>query len=213
MMTLPTANDSPGPTASPRSWLLWVDGGGGFLLLDQPRFLLGGPASGGSNGVAVDDDGQTVVAVQADLRRREAELSRHSGRYVLAPRDGRVQMGPQRIHESAFLRSDDRFQLGSGVAFHFDVPHPLSGSARLRVDRRTRFRPHVDAVLWLDDTLVLGPTDDCHVRVSHAEGPLVMMRRQDAWQVKPVAAGESWRALTPGRRLEGLGISFLLESL
>ncbi|WP_157609843.1 hypothetical protein [Roseimaritima ulvae] len=200
-MTLSTPNDQVRHSGSPDSWVLWVDGSGGFLIVDQSQVTIGGPAS----------EREATIGVQADLHRREAALSRHRGEYRIEPLDGRVSIAEQMITETVSLRAGEPFTLGSHVRFWFHQPHPLSASAKLSVEPRTRLRPHVDAVLWLDDTLVLGPSDDCHVQVPHAEGPLVLMRRGARWQVKPTVGKVAWRALTPGRRLDGLGISMTLE--
>lgn len=201
MMTLSTPNDRTRPSGSPDSWVLWVDGSGGFLIVDQHEVSIGGPAS----------EQEATIGVQADLHRREAALTRSQGEYRIEPLDGTVTVDGQVITRAVSLRAGDPFTLGRHVRFWFHQPHPLSASAKLSVEPRTRLRPHVDAVLWLDDTLVIGPSEDCHVRVPHAEGALVLMRRGAVWQVKPTAGEAHWRPLTPGRRLDGLGISMTLE--
>ncbi|QDS91378.1 hypothetical protein FF011L_01070 [Roseimaritima multifibrata] len=198
-------------SGQPDRWALWVDGAGGFLLITSLSATIGGPAS----------DDEAMIAVQADLRRREALITRSNGQYQVQAVDGRVapsasasgnreSASPQAV---VSLRPEDSFVLGDGVPFKFRLPNPLSGSARLTVDRRYRFRSHVDAILLIDDTLVIGPSADCHIQVPHAAGKLVLMPKENAWQIKPAVAGTQWQNLQCGTRWHDFDLSMTLEKL
>lgn len=213
---------SPGTAAAPR-WLLWVDAAGGFLVLGGQCWAIGGPA----------DEAQAAICVQADLRRQHAQLARVGRDYGLYPAAGNITyparpcpdgmpaagtVAAEQRREPVPLRCSDRFLLGRSVGFHFVQPSPLSSSARLSVDPPHRLRPHVDAVLLWADTLVVGPTLDCHVVVPHARAALVLLQRDGQWIAKvsgpPDLAGGKLTDIQPliaGQRLQQSGISLTLE--
>lgn len=222
----------PDAAAEPR-WLLWVDAAGGYLVLGGQCWTIGGPSS----------EAEAAICVQADLRRQHAQLARAGRDYALYPAAGGIRLldtgNPLRPGDAAGspvggrsrsnaapaaqrcepvpLRCSDRFQLGRSVGFHFVQPSPLSGSARLTVDAPHRLRPHVDAVLLWADTLVIGPTLDCHVVVPHAEGPIVLLQRRGAWIAKvsggpqPEGDASDTVRLVMGERVQQRGISMTLE--
>ncbi len=209
--------EPPRPGDAPQAWLLWVDGAGGFLILLTSEVSIGGPAS----------EDQAMIGVQADLHRREAQVLRSGGEYFVQALDGAVSVEGQnradQDRQPLALRSRDTFTLGRDTEVLFARPHPLSASARLSLAGHGRLRPHVDAVLLLDDTLIVGPTDDCHVRVPHAEGALVLVRQPRQWQLKPLLgpgiqssgtqSSGQWQTLTPGQRFEQFGVAMTVEPL
>lgn len=205
-------------------WLLWVDGVGGYLLLPGDDWTIGGPTG--------SDDAE--ICVQGDLSRREACIRRQQGDYILQPL-GTVLLGGRRMQRPAMLRDGDRLTLGPraaevgaggaeqppqsrGVRFEFAKPHPLSASARLRLDSRHKTLPRSDAVILLADTCVLGPTRASHILTPLAEQEVILVRSGTRWFCRggeeTYVAGElqSGRVEVPvGARLETAGLSFSLE--
>ena len=221
----------PGAAAGSR-WLLWVDAAGGYLVLGGQCWTIGGPAS----------EAEAAICVQADLRRQHAQLARAGRDYALYPAAGGItypadaadslrppgaanspaadwsRNGAAHRCEPVPLRCSDRFLLGRSVGFHFVQPSPLSSSARLAVDPPHRLRPHVDGVLLWADTLVIGPTLDCHVVVPHAEGPIVLLQRDGRWLAKGSGGslpsegnGAETVRLVMGERVQQRGVSMTLE--
>lgn len=193
--------DEPAAVDAASPAILWVDGVGGFLLWTASRAVIGGPAA--------EADG--TIAVGADLRRREAILERTEAGYGLRPADGRVSLAERTLERAVTLRDGETFTLGRSTRFTFGKPQPLSGSARLSVLPPARFRGHIDAVLMVDDTLLVGPRDDCHVVAPQAEGKLVLMRRQGTWQVKNMMGSGVWQPLTAGQAFREASVSMSLE--
>jgi hypothetical protein len=78
-----------------------------------------------------------------------------------------------------------------------------------------RFRPHADAVLLLTDTLLLGPTADCHVSTAAATQSVVLFRRDDRWFHKRLPAGGGAPAaavpFATGARQQVAGLTWTLE--
>jgi len=205
-MIFRSSTPKPGSTADVDRrdrWMLWVDGAGGFMIIASPSVTIGGPAS----------ESEAMVSVQADLHRREASLQRQHGEYSIGAIDGTVEVGGQAVTGSVQLRSGESFVLAGTTTFAFQRPHPLSASARLTVGSRTRLRPHADGILLLDDTLVIGATDDCHIPAVHAEGTLVLVQRAGAWQCKATNGKATWQPLELGQRCDLLGVSMTMEQL
>lgn len=211
-------------------WLLWVDGVGGFLLLPGDDWTIGGPSG--------SDDAE--ICIQGDLSRREACIRRQAEDYVLQPL-GTVLLSGRRMQRPTLLRDGDIATLGPrateiipgsiaagtasqsrpqsrGVRLEFTKPHPLSASARLRVDSRHKTRPRSDAIILLADTCIIGPTRACHIMAPSAEQEIVLLHQSDTWFCR---GGQETRldgqphegrvTLEPGVRVETAGLTFSLE--
>ena len=150
-------------------FMLWIDAVGGYWVCLGEEIVLGQPVSG----EAVD------VPILGDLSRRHACLRRDGEGYVLeAFHDVKIDGRP--VRDVGWLRDGSRIQLGRSVQLAFHRPNALSGTARLDFVSRHRTQPSADAVLWMADTCVLGPSRNCHVVCHTWPRDVILYRRGDA---------------------------------
>jgi hypothetical protein len=187
---------------------LWIDGVGGFLVCLNNRITLGQAVPEG----AVD------VPLLADVSRLHATVTRDSEAYLLhALRPTRVN--GKRV-ETALLHHGDSMTLGGGCRLQFQIPVPISTSARLNLVSGHRLRVAVDAVLLMADTLVLGPGEQVHVSMPDLKEPVVLFRQGPGLGIRSNAAmainGQSVRQrglLEMGARVVGEEFSLALEAV
>ena len=208
MMTHSNRNIT-GSTASRR--ILWIDGVGGYLLVDRDEVTVGQAVS----------DNLADIAIVGDLRRRAAVVRRSGGDYLLHPLQATL-LNEQPIERAELLKHNDLVQFGERVRLKFTQPHPLSATARLDLVGLGKFKPYVDAVLLLADSCLIGPQANCHVRSAHGsltnQAPLALVRRQHDWffnaQEELLVHGVPQRGLIPlsdGLRLSGSDFSLSIE--
>lgn len=217
-------------------WLLWVDGVGGYMLLPGDDWTIGGPSG--------SEDSE--ICIQGDLSRREACIRRQGGDYVFQPL-GTALLGGRRMNRPTLLRDGDSILLGAGatdtrsaslaaggltaggltvggqtrgVRLEYCKPHPLSASARLRLDPRYKTRPRSDGIILLADTCILGPTRACHIATPLAESETVLLWRDRSWYCRGAGEilvdGESQKGrvqVAVGARVECGGLAFTLEAV
>lgn len=194
------------PTSPSRSYLLWVDGVGGYLVLPGHRVSLG----------QVNADAMPDIAILADISRHHATVQRDSEGYFLqAHRPVRVNGKPT---DQCFLASGDRLTFGTTCQFAFSLPAPLSATARLEPVSGHRLLQPVRAVLLMADTLILGPRAAGHVLVEDAPFPLILFRQGDGLALR--CPGEfqidgcvhrDRAPVEPGRSVVTAAVSFSLE--
>jgi hypothetical protein len=156
--------------AEPAGWRLWIDGVGVYRLHLAESFTLGGPA----------ESGAADLSLLAPLSRVQAEITAHGDRFRLTPRgacqvDGKPVTGPVWLNRSAELTLGD---VGLGnVVLGFTQPSPLSGTAR--IDFRSDHRPrlHLDGVLLLRGTCLVGQGGGRHIVWPDCDLPLVLFAR------------------------------------
>lgn len=153
-----------------QSRILWIDGVGGYLLLDRDELLIGQAVAGG----------RQDIGLVGDLSRQAAVLKRTQADYVIQPLqetlvDGRPITGPHLLNSGASLG------WGPRVRLKFTKPHPLSCSARLDLASHHRFQPRVDGVILLADSCILGPSPSCHVYCPDWSQDLLMFRSSHQW--------------------------------
>ena len=99
---------------SAESWVLWVDGVGGYLVCPADAVTLGQAFA----------DPPADVPLLADVSRRHATIRRDGEGYWLeAERPATVNNVPA---TRALLRSGDRIGLGGSCQLLFSRPEPLS---------------------------------------------------------------------------------------
>jgi hypothetical protein len=153
-----------------KRYMLWVDGVGGFLLCVDPDATIGR---------ALPDSG-IEIPILGDLRRRHLRISRSGGDFI-ATALADVRVGDQLLTGPHLLRHNQRLMLGNSVVIEFQVPHPLSSSARLNLVSRHRTQPWSDAVILVADTLVLGPSANCHIVCPEMDGELILCLGRNGW--------------------------------
>jgi hypothetical protein len=157
----------------PQRFFLWVDGVGGYLICLSPNVSLGQALP----------EAPVDVPLVADVSRMHATVTRDSeGGYVLeAPRP--VQVNGQSVTRWV-LQPGDRLTLGISCQLRFQKPVPVSVSARLDLVSGHRSLPGVDGVLLMADTLVLGPSEQSHVRIPDLKQPLILYRSKEGLGVR-----------------------------
>lgn len=150
--------------------ILWIDGVGGFLLVDRDEVTIGQAIS------------QTCVDVRivGDLSRQAAVIRRSEGDYVLQPLQA-TRLNDLPIERVQLLHDGDLIQFGSRVKLKFSKPNPLSGTARLDLLSFSRFKPHVDAILLLADSCILGTMPGSHVDCSNWSSELLLYHASEGW--------------------------------
>lgn len=189
-----------------RSYFLWIDGVGGYLILSSHRVTIGQ-----ANAESMPD-----IAVLADISRQHATLQRDAEGYCLEAHR-RVLVNGQQV-DRGILVSGDRLTLGGVCQFAFTLPAPLSTSARLEPVSGHRLLEPVRAVLLMAETLVLGPGPASHVMIEEAPAPLILYRQGAGLALKYPGEfqveGKAYRdraPLEPGRIATADGVSLSLE--
>lgn len=154
------------------SFVLWIDGVGGYLVCMSHRLTIG----------QANVDPPVDIALLADVSRHHATIQRDPEGYFLeAVR--KVQINGQAT-EKALLRSADRITLGNSCQLQFWQPVPVSTTARLDMVSGHRFAESVQATILMSDTLVIGPSAQSHVQVADMTQPLIMYRCKQGLAVR-----------------------------
>ena len=194
-------------SAGIRRRIMWIDGIGGFLLVDRDEILIGQAISG----TAVD------VSIVGDLSRQAAALRRSAGDYLLQPLQPTL-LNNKPVDRAQVLHDGDLFQIGNRVKLKFNKPSPLSATARLELVSLNRFKPSVDGVLLLDDSCILGPNPGSHVLCAGWKSELLLFRHAGGWFFRSLeevdVEGEPQVGQIPlvsGMRLRGEDFSLSIE--
>ncbi len=177
---------------------LWIDGCGGFLLLPGHRWTVGGPGSAGKRFEANHSAGDVaapnvsapdIVAI-ADWPSNAGELVRDEVDYWWEPVVG----------DPMFLGDEDTVPVPGSAKLLFRRPSRLTATGLLTLAAPHRFADHFDAVLLVDQTILIGPGSDCHIQTDQMESTAVIVRRQDGWEIKTVGS-QSGERIEAGKRL------------
>lgn len=217
----PCPSDDPPPRVSPavRRWRLWIDRGGGFDIWQGPRLTIGGAA-----GSPLAD-----FAIRCAWPSRVATLDRSASgdrltpaeHWQLTPADVAAPYGlPKAASHAPSVRerpgtdrpllADQRIRLqpvggigqpGSTPVIHYRRPSPLSRSAVLSVLPPYRTVSPVNGLIWLEQTVLIGPESFNHARTPGlSPQQWVLFRRHDAWWIRgesvepqPIPAGRMWQ--------------------
>ncbi len=160
-------------TASMPSARLWIDGVGCWLACWQPRLSIGGP----SNRHPAD------LALLSNLQSLHATIERTGEEYILHPH-GPTFIRDQNITTPTPLMDGDEFRLGDDVRLRFRLPSSLSTSAVIEFASDHRPSQRTDGIVLLDQTCLIGPGSDQHIRCRRAEDSVVLFRRDNALWVR-----------------------------
>lgn len=168
-----TATDTATATGTAAGWQLWVDRVGGYRLVTGPRLTIGGP--GGTGGVDLAVGGRWPS--QAGSLQRSAD-----GDWLLTTSQPGGPATPLGDQESlGWLAGKlQRWTAAAGPQLVYRRPTPLSRSAVLSIPPPHRLLDPLDAVIWFQDSLLLGPEPHNHVCApSLSSLGLVIYRRPD----------------------------------
>ncbi|MFN3190055.1 MAG: FHA domain-containing protein [Aureliella sp.] len=210
------AVDSPGKAArnllaqstyGRRQQILWIDGVGGFLMLDQDEVVLGQAVSAD----AID------IRIVGDVRRQAAAIRRDNGDYLLQPLQP-TKVNGVTVERPQLLSNEDVVQFGDRVQVRFNMPNPLSATAKLELVSLNKFKPNVDGVLLLSDSCILGPDPGSHVLCPSWSHELLMFRHGEKWYFRTLddveVNGTAQKGQIPvesGMRMKGGDFSLSVE--
>ncbi len=183
--------NSDNDSLSASRWKLWVDGCGGFLLLDGDRWTVGG----------IDHASSPDICVRADWPRRSGTIIREGADYFWQPFRGDTRL---------LIQFGKSLPTGGTAAMTLTCPSPLSNSAVLSLRGPHRFDGHVDAVILVDQVLLMGPKSDCHIRTTEFPDQIVLMLRQGQWQAK-IKDQNTFYPLPAGQRVSVGTLAMTLE--
>jgi hypothetical protein len=189
-------------------WSLWIDGVGGYRILEGDRFSIGG--AGG--------EGLADIAVRSAWRRQMAILSRigddfwlqdTSSPEVAIPSSPLVlsDLAPERLP----VAKTDSLAPSREPNLRAMKASPLSGTVVITLDPPHRFVIPVDAFVIADKTVLIGSERSNHIRIPRMNaGAAVMMKRGDQWWIRP--AGEKPQPLITGHRTEVNDLVMTIQS-
>ncbi|KAA5543802.1 hypothetical protein FYK55_11555 [Roseiconus nitratireducens] len=194
-------------------WRLWVDGCGGFLLVTRQRVSVGG----------MRPDSDAAVQVRSDWRRHEGELIRQGSDYFWVPATDSPADVASSL-ERRLLRTGEHLPITGVTKLSLEQPSPLSGSAVLSLAPPHRFSGHVDRVLLVDQTVLIGRASNNHIRLSGRDSAAVLLFRDGRWHAKhrqsqssPMSRGANvWSEfveLVPGQRVSVDELDMTLEQV
>lgn len=189
------------PLSDAGRWRLWVDGCGGFLLLTGNSWSLGGIASASRSDREITVD----IRVQADWPRNAGTIARQDEHYVW------TQSQAENEEKPTLIESGKVIPAAGSAKLVLHQPNPLSPTAVLVLEPPHRFADHVDGVLLADQTILIGPSADCHARGSMLTGKVLLVRREEGWFAKAVGEQE-FVGLSIGERMELAEVGITLEN-
>ncbi len=161
-------------TSEPRQlpFILWVDGVGTYLLSLADRLTVGGPTL---NGTASD------LTLLANLSRRHASIIRTREGYFVEAHSS-TTVADKEVYDRAHLNDGCEMQLGDSVQLRFRLPTELSASARIEFISDHRPSYSIDGVVLMDDTCLLGPGNENHIKCPDWPGAVLLYRKgQQLW--------------------------------
>lgn len=210
MSSATMTNDSQtrtGPDGNSR-WMIWIDGVGAYLLCLGSRLTIGGPQGGSAS---------ADLALLANLSRRHATVIRSGEGYLLEAHAAATVAG-RPIHKRTHLNNGYEIGLGDSVRLRFQLPSALSATATLEFLSHHRPSRSVDGIVLMDETCLLGPGRENHVRCLEWDESVLLFRRgQDIWcksRAEICVDGRPVRgsaALTAGSIVSGVDFRFRIE--
>ena len=195
-------------SAGQKRRIMWIDGVGGFMLVEKDEVMIGQAASGN---VSVD------IGIVGDLSRQAAAIKRVDGDYLLQPLQP-TWLNDYPVDRAQLLADDSLIQLGQRVKLRFSRSSPLSATARLDLESLHRFKPNVDGILLLSDSCILGPNVGSHVLCPSWSNELLLFRHGSGWffrsMVEVNVDGEPMQGQIPlvaGMRMDGEDFSLSIE--
>lgn len=191
----------------PTRFLLWIDGVGGYLVCLGARLTFGQALL----------ETHVDVPLVADVSRLHASVTRDAEGYVLeAVRP--IQVNGQSLTRT-LLQPGDRITLGTSCQLRFQLPVPISTTARLDLVSGHRLPLSVDGIILMADTLVLGSGPQVHVSVPDLKQNLVLFRQKDTLGIRFPGklsinghkSGERLLLNDPHATVSGENISFAIE--
>jgi tetratricopeptide (TPR) repeat protein len=164
------STDTVSNSGSMGTFLLWVDGVGGYLVCTDGVNTIG----------QASPDASISIPIVGDLRRRHARLETVAGQHLLHPLGG-VTIAGMTIQRPVEIKDQQIIALEGGVNLRYTQSHPLSRTARLDCVSRHRTQPWSDAILLASQSIILGPNRNNHVFCPTWKSDLIIFRRDEKW--------------------------------
>ncbi|OUT55663.1 MAG: hypothetical protein CBB71_19415 [Rhodopirellula sp. TMED11] len=159
----------PQTNAQASAWRLWIDGCGGFGLLVGNSFTLG---QAGSPQLA-------DVRVRADWPRQAGEIVRSENDYLWHCRE----------MPASLLVPGQVVPVAGSAQLQIHVPSSLSQTAVLTLQPPHRFDDHIDRMLLVDQTILIGPEASNHIRCRQLEQSFLLVYRNSHWKLRQRPSG------------------------
>ncbi len=194
--------------AAPRKHMLWIDGVGSYLLCLGSRVTIGGPHS----------DGESAdLTLLANLSRKHATFVRGHEGYLLQAHSP-VRVSGRMVDERTHLNDGYEIELGDSVRLRFRLPSVLSATATLEFLSDHRPAQSVDAFVLMDETCLLGPGRENHIRCMDWSEPVLLYRNGTQFCCKSRSdmfvdgeLSEAGHELHAGSTVTGLDLRFRFE--
>ncbi len=174
-------------------WRLWIDGCGGYLLLTGTQWSVGGL----SQATTAD------ICVRADWPRSAGSIERIDGDYFWQGRNS--------SDAKVLLTSGTPMPVPGSAVMTLDQPSQLSDTAVLSLNAPHRFDQHVDGVVLVRETVLIGSGNECHLRCRDASERAILQLKENQWYAKSGLSGDFYR-LDPGHRLVLQSLAMTLET-
>lgn len=150
-----------------QKFVIWIDRVGAFLLCLANEVTIGGPAA----------DGRVAdISLLANLSRRHATFVRSGERYLFVAHAPSTVAG-RPVHDRVDLSDGYDLALGANVRLKFRLPSVMSGTARLEFASDHRPARAADGVILMDETCLIGPTAENHIRCPGWPHAVLLFRR------------------------------------
>ena len=167
-----TASPNPGEKSGEK-FVVWIDRVGAFLLCLKSEVTIGGPVSQGAGA----DGASADVALLANLSRRHATFVRSGERYLLTAH-APLQVAGRTVHDRVDLGDGYVLALGANVRLKFRLPSVMSGTARIEFLSDHRPAHAADAIILMDETCLVGPGPENHIRCPGWPNSVLLFRRE-----------------------------------
>jgi hypothetical protein len=191
------------------SFLLWIDGVGGYLVCSGSSVMIG---------QALPESGVDIPML-GDVRRRHAVIRRVGDVDLIEPLAD-ICIEENTVNEPFLLKNGQLIDLGHGVKLTYRRPHSLSATARLDFTSRHRTQPWSDGVLLASDSIVLGRGSQSHVRCQDFLRDVVLYKEKGKWHCRvngqffvDGVSVEKRSEITTDSRIYGDGFSVSLETI
>ena len=187
--------------------VLWVDGGGAFLICLKPELRIGRTGTGGD------------LTFMAPIGSPHATLFHTGESHVIVPRQS-LQIAGRRTTDPTLLRDGQTFDLAPDVRIRFATPSPLSRTAVLSFPGKVPPTPTLDAAILMTQTCLIGPNPRHHIVIPGiAEQAVLIWNGKDLTCRFAVELGQNgidsfWgdsQIVRPGSLIAGREIRFRCE--
>jgi hypothetical protein len=138
------------------------------------EITIGGPAQAGQ---------AAEICLLANLSRRHATIVRRGEGYLLEAH-AEVRVNGRSVESQAYLNDGYEIVLGESVGLRFRMPTVLSATATLDFISDHRPLQNIDGMILMEETCLLGPGGDHHVRCPTWTDAVLLFRKNDEFCLK-----------------------------